>query len=276
MPPLFGSPVDYTDASSITFVQADRSTTTYAASREKGDDTSIEGFLGVGALHEDSFDIGAYITKANHLKTYVGVRGQSETAFELEVELPKIEPDIFERIYNDDGSNIFKLDAKGAPIKKPGKVDAYRFMTFFLAPDHDHHSHFFKNVVDHEWLQGNEPGAVALRQARDDARRPACWRIMHRVTYVSRVLPEIASRAPDSMEKAMQPLDIDSNYELIKAFEPYVINKRGSYAEFIQAIDQALKAHYSDLEPFALEIKHFLCLYYEVPEGVANIPVESE
>ncbi len=74
----------------------------------------------------------------------------------------------------------------------PGKVDAYRFMTFYLAPKPGNFDKFFDEVVDPEWLNGlgkyageYNPNARALREAR--YRPNELWRVMHRVTYVSRV-----------------------------------------------------------------------------------------
>ncbi|MFD5417514.1 hypothetical protein ACFWJT_05720 [Streptomyces sp. NPDC127069] len=46
---------------------------------------------------------------------------------------------------------------------------------------------------------------------------PLCWRVLHRVTYVSRVLAPV----PTPLEKAMRAENIDSNYELIRRLEPY-------------------------------------------------------
>lgn len=211
-----------------------------------------------------------------HIDVTVTKNKSSETSFELEVDLDKVEPDIYERVFNADGSSTFKLDENNQPVKKPGKVDAYRFMTFFLAPDHTYHDEFFNKVVDPQWLQGDTPGAVALSQAQDDTRRPACWRIMHRVTYVSRVLAPLADEAPAALEKSMQALEIDSNYELIKLFEPYVSGKRGSYKELSDAIDQALTiAKYKALQPYAYDIKQFMSLYYDVPQQAMYLPTPA-
>jgi hypothetical protein len=193
-----------------------------------------------------------------HIDTTVTKSQSSETAFELEVEIDKVENDLYEHTYDEEGNWFYTLK-NGRPQKKPGKVDAYRFMTFFLAPKNDYHDLFFDKVVDQGWLKSDDPGALALRQARDDTRRPAAWRIMHRVTYVSRVHP---------LEKTMKALEIDSNYELIKRLEPYVANRLDSYAEFSRAVDEALQRTLPELVSYAGEIKRFLSLYFGVDYDV--------
>jgi hypothetical protein len=86
-------------------------------------------------------------------------------------------------------------DAAGRPVPVPGQVDAYRFLTFYLGETSANFDDFYRKVVDPIWLQGsNAPDAAALRQAQQSSAKPPCWRILHRVTYVSRVLPP--SRRP--------------------------------------------------------------------------------
>jgi hypothetical protein len=202
-----------------------------------------------------------------HIDTTVTKSQSSETAFELEVEIDKVENDLYEHTYDEEGNWFYTLK-NGRPQKKPGKVDAYRFMTFFLAPKNDYHDLFFDKVVDQGWLKSDDPGALALRQARDDTRRPAAWRIMHRVTYVSRVLDPLDANADDPLEKTMKALEIDSNYELIKRLEPYVANRLDSYAEFSRAVDEALQRTLPELVSYAGEIKRFLSLYFGVDYDV--------
>lgn len=70
----------------------------------------------------------------------------------------------------------------------PGKVDAYRFMSFYLPPSAENFTDFFDTVVDDAWLRfSSEPDAVALRSVQSQAN--GVWRVLHRVTYVSRVAP---------------------------------------------------------------------------------------
>ncbi|GAP94317.1 LamG-like jellyroll fold domain-containing protein [Leptolyngbya sp. NIES-2104] len=76
-------------------------------------------------------------------------------------------------------------DYKDNPIVPGEKVDRYRFMSFYLEKEKKHFEHFFSQVVDPEWLQGNDEEARALRQVQSGKPNPA-WRVMHRVTYIER------------------------------------------------------------------------------------------
>lgn len=88
-----------------------------------------------------------------------------------------------------------------------GKVNQYRFMTFYLAPRKRNFDDF-QSVVDPDWLnrQGAyagtyDPDAFALKQALVNPNE--VWRVLHRVTYVNRVresgsgTPEGETLAPD-------------------------------------------------------------------------------
>merc|ERR1711892_1091383 len=67
-------------------------------------------------------------------------------------------------IINSDGA-LYKEDGK-TPVLRPGKVDAYRFMTFYLEPTKDNFEDFFQKVVDPIWIdQSTDPEALALRSA---------------------------------------------------------------------------------------------------------------
>ncbi|HRV86778.1 MAG TPA: LamG domain-containing protein [Saprospiraceae bacterium] len=91
----------------------------------------------------------------------------------------------------------------------PGKVNAYRFMSFYLSPNTQNFDDFFdesKSIVDPSWLNlSDDPMAAALKEAKANP-NPA-WRILHRVTYVSRVPPEfnpfpLDTNAPPEKEPA--------------------------------------------------------------------------
>lgn len=87
-----------------------------------------------------------------------------------------------------------------------GKVNQYRFMTFYLAPKKRNFDDF-PAIVDPDWLnrQGAyagtyDPDAFALKQAL--ANPNEVWRVLHRVTYVNRVResgpgPEGETLTPD-------------------------------------------------------------------------------
>ncbi|MBK8195862.1 MAG: hypothetical protein IPK76_22650 [Lewinellaceae bacterium] len=148
------------------------------------------------------FELNAMFGGHQHLN--VSQSKESEYSFELNVNLDKVERDIYLR--EPDNIKLLQLDRsdpkRPKPIKHPYKVDAYRFMSFYLEPDSDHFDLFFQRIVDPVWLeQSDDPSAAALREARQEGKKPPCWRIMHRVTYVSRVLPPLDNSAPPSLEK---------------------------------------------------------------------------
>ena len=178
-----------------------------------------------------------------------------------------------------DSEHEFGVDASVAPdtditavvgtqrVKVPGKVDAYRWMTFYLAPRPENHDLFFNQVVDPIWLaQSGDAPAVALRQARQDTKRPAAWRVLHRVTYVSRVLAPLSDQSPP-LEQALHKLDIASNYELIRTLEPLVRGRTARYADFEPAVRTAVLRYLPDLSADVDQILAYLVLYYGIPDA---------
>jgi hypothetical protein len=96
----------------------------------------------------------------------------------------------------------------------PGKVQQYRFMTFMLPPS-PANARSFTAIVDPVWRQlSNDPTARAIREL--DATNPV-WRVLHRVTYVERVPPPIASRPVFSAgDGLMEPVNLEGNAELLR------------------------------------------------------------
>ncbi|MEQ1747426.1 MAG: LamG-like jellyroll fold domain-containing protein, partial [Saprospiraceae bacterium] len=199
---------------------------------------------------------------------------ESKTAFQLAVSVEKVERDIYQREV--DRPKVVLLDKsdpkRPKPVKHPYKVDAYRFMSFFLEENSEHFDLFFNQVLDPIWIeQSDNPAAKALREARQEGKKPPCWRIMHRVTYVSRVLPPLDQSAPPSLEKALQTLDIESNYELIKQLEPYVSSKLGSFPEFADAVRDTIRQNLPELQPHTAEVIQYLNMYFGITgEGGDN------
>ncbi|NEQ10370.1 MAG: hypothetical protein F6K37_31885, partial [Moorea sp. SIO4E2] len=162
-------------------------------------------------------------------------------------------------------------DADGKPVLCPGKVDAYRFMTFFLQEDNENYDQLFNKVIDPIWLnESNDKNAIALRGAYDPENTPSCWRVMHRVTFVSRILPEIGAETPP-LEKEMKELDISSYYELIKRLEPFVVSSADSYDNLLRAVNNTLAKYAPSLMSYNKDITLILCHYYGV-----DIPSELE
>jgi hypothetical protein len=83
-----------------------------------------------------------------------------------------------------------------------GKVDGYRFLAFYLAPTLDNFDDLRQLVIDRRWLaESMDASAVALREATVGVN--GAWRILYRVTYVSRIPPRFQpvpdeSRGPDT------------------------------------------------------------------------------
>ncbi|PJF20302.1 MAG: hypothetical protein CUN56_16855, partial [Phototrophicales bacterium] len=114
----------------------------------------------------------------------------------------------------DTDSGVRRVYQGNNPVSHPGKVDAYRFMTFYLEPQSSNFEDLFGKVIDPIWLeQSNHPNAIALRQANQSNKKPKCWRVFHRVTFVSRILPDFPLPTAPPLEKKMVDLNIASNYE---------------------------------------------------------------
>ncbi len=150
----------------------------------------------------------------------------------------------------------------------PGVVDAYRFMSFYLEPKGKNFTDLFLKVIDPIWLdESPDPNAQALRQARGniDKAKP-CWRIMHRVTYVSRILPEFQPEAPPSLEKSLRVSGIESNYMLIKKFEPYVAHLTDS-GTFFTKIEEIIDTQLPEFVAYKQQIKYYLALYFNIDQA---------
>ncbi len=203
-----------------------------------------------------------------HLNTTTTKAEEAQNSFSLDVSLD-VERDIQKR--DTRGKLIIK---KGKTKNIPGKVDAYRFMSFYLQPSLEHFEEFRYKVVDPKWLEeSNEPNANAIREAINaqqkatkDSEKSIPWRILHRVTYVSRVLPDYKPDTIESVEKKMAAANISSNWELIKMLEPYVRDKTDDYVTFTDAVRDAVENYLPELIPAKEDIVQYMCLYYQVFE----------
>ncbi len=158
-------------------------------------------------------------------------------------------------------------DNKGNPVRQPGKVDAFRFMTFHLEPGLNNFEDLFGKVIDPIWLEESQhPNAMALRQANQAEKKPKCWRVFHRVTFVSRILPDFPSSTAPSLEKKMKDLNIASNYELVRRLEPFVRDHTANFVQFKDAVKAAVEAYLPELsgESDLNQITLFLADYYGV------------
>ena len=187
---------------------------------------------------------------------------EASSAFQLEV---SVDPpgDLSHYENNCDSSELQPGDLV------PGKVDAYRFMTFYLESDKSNFEDLFSKVVDPIWIsQSRHPNAVAMRQAQQSEKKPACWRVLHRVTFVSRVLPDNYDAGGDPLGETMNELDISSNWELIQLLDPFVRSQATSIPSLRDAIEETLESYYPELLPHETDIVQFMADYYGLDDEV--------
>ena len=164
--------------------------------------------------------------------------------------------------YNEQSEPVFHDD--GTPEEVPGRVDAYRFMTFYLDGDTANFEDFYGKVVDPQWLAGNDPNAKALSEANQAADKPPCWRVLHRVTFVSRKLPETLKGPGDALEKAMVAVDVGSNYELLRRLEPYIDPSVTDRTRLAAQVERAIALTLPALGPHAAVITEFFAGYHGI------------
>jgi len=165
--------------------------------------------------------------------------------------------------------NLEQQYQNGKPVIAAGKVDAYRFMTFYLDSTADNGADLFNKVIDPIWLeQSNSANAFALRQAKESNAAPDCWRVFHRVTFISRILPEFSdpTAPPANLEQALSKSQIQSNWLLIQKLKPFVENKTTSFSQFRDALYLALERYMPEFVDFKIEILDLLLAYF----GVVN------
>jgi hypothetical protein len=182
----------------------------------------------------------------------------SSTSWEVNVNLSlPTSPRIVQEFEN--GNVSFKTDLIDA-----GTVDAYRFMTFFLEPSAENCDDLFSKVVDPIWLQRqNDAYAKMFANMKNTDKQPYSWRIMHRVTYVSRIPQKNALKG--SLEQKIKVNNIGSNYLLIKLLEPYV-NTKVRAAEFDAQVKKAITNYLPEFTEFEQEIQEYMRDYYGIED----------
>ena len=113
----------------------------------------------------------------------------------------------------------------------PGKVKAFRYKSFYLAPESDHFDDFFKKVIDPKWLRfSNDPAAAALRQAQ--TAKNSVWRSFHRVTYVERVPPTLGSAPTQSKVAAERTIiNLKQNQKLINLVKAALLGNQTTWTK---------------------------------------------
>ena len=86
---------------------------------------------------------------------------------------------------------------------------------------------------------------------------------MHRVTFVSRILPEFESSAkPKTLDESIRAVDIASNYQLIAKLDPLVRGAKNDFGKLSVALDQALRTHMEPLIGHKEDILEMMANYY--------------
>jgi len=243
----------YSETTATTDVRTETASGSFSFSSSVGASMGLDvKVFGIGVGMEFEAAMGGGLSSSRTRST------QSEKTFEINVNMDV--PGDLQR-YRPDENGDWVADGTNFP----GKVDAYRFMTFYLDAAKENFEDLFGKVIDPIWLaQSEAPNAAALRQANQKGKRPACWRIFHRVTFVSRILPEFADPTTAPLEAAMQAQNLSSNWQLIQRLEPYVKNKTGDAVTFADAVRAALKRELPELAPHADTVVQFLKQYYGV------------
>ena len=133
-----------------------------------------------------------------------------------------------------------QLEFKGyGSAAAPGKVDAYRFMSFLLAPSKSNFSALGK-IVDQNWLANSTTASAnAMREALSAPSEP--WRIMYRTTFVSRV-PAAFQPVKDETNapNVVPPANLAANYWLVAIIGDQLDGPAPTPLEIGKAIDIVL------------------------------------
>jgi hypothetical protein len=242
---------------------------------EVGGNSNVK--MGIGGTFDAEVSVTTVLTTTNvdalvatHFNLMLTKESNSETSFELQVEMP-LPIDIRQQ---DPSTSEWN--------KRPGAVDAYRWMSFWLEPSVDATAAFFQQVVDPIWLQqSSDLDAVALRSLseslkveKQDAKTKA-WRVFHRCTYVSRVPASISSpgaaaaAAAEQEESDKKGLhDYAPSWTLVSTLEPYVrpAKNKGEVAAYAKPLIQLLYPALERQPRLLDQVLNMLVAYLDVPD----------
>lgn len=205
------------------------SSKTYTGWRNQG------GGGGLKASGEFFFYLGfAYsldLLVTNMVDVHVGLKEDSTENVGLEVAL---DVEGFLPAWDPTATSPYGGAGAYTPGPCPGKVQQYRFMTFLLPPSPDNAKNFV-GIVDPVWKRlSNDPTARAIREL--DTTNPV-WRVLHRVTYVERVPPPIASRPVYSAGgDTSEPVNLEGNAELLRLITARIAVARPTPAQVGAAV----------------------------------------
>lgn len=132
------------------------------------------------------------------------------------------------------------IDFPEAPTE--GKVDAYRYMAFFLGPDAENFKELKSSIIDPLWLnQGMDQAAVALREATEVEN--GAWRVLFRVTYVSRIPPSFQPAPAQAIAPDVQkPVNIDANTLIVQLVKGQIGSDKPTSLQIGAAVTKVLGA----------------------------------
>jgi large repetitive protein len=143
------------------------------------------------------------------------------------------------------------LDSDGQPVgytedNAPGKVTGYRFMSFFVPPSEHNFDLFNAQVIDKNWLNNSaDPNAAALRTAT--VQTNGAWRVLHRVTFVSRVPPPLQPASTDTTAPpVVPPANLASNTLITRMIEGQLTGPSPSPSQIGAAVTATLGLSPSD------------------------------
>jgi hypothetical protein len=156
-----------------------------------------------------SFELEANLSGGTSWTVNVSKEQQDESSMGLDV---SISPDRMLKKYLGPTEPFYSREPAA------GKVQSYRFMTFYLAPRPDNARDFFTGIVDQRWLRMSlDPAAAALLEAEAAGGDNPVWRILHRVTFVSRVPPQFQLQPAESVPvDVVEPANADHNALMIE------------------------------------------------------------
>jgi hypothetical protein len=130
----------------------------------------------------------------------------------------RVDGEPYLRTWNQDAN-----DGKGSYDEglAPGKVNAYRFISAYVPPSTDNSHLLVSEIMDDEWRRfSSDPNAVALRRANIESN--AAWRVLHRVTYVSRVPPRQVANPSETVPNSNlhPPVNLAGNVGLLDMVRP--------------------------------------------------------
>ncbi|MDK1311049.1 LamG-like jellyroll fold domain-containing protein [Pseudoalteromonas ardens] len=194
---------------------------------------------GPSAEMETAFFIGVYSSIDSLFGSQINVsvtKSRSESrGFGLEASVtgdPTLqgwEPDA------DNGSGAYSAQAC------PGKVNAYRFMSYYLAPSTDNSEALLDTVIDDNWYRfSNDPNAIALRSAM--IKNNKAWRVLYRTTYVSRVPPHANNSVDQTVGPVVnQAISVEDNQLLIALVQTELGTQLPTKVNLGKAIMQVFK-----------------------------------